>query len=723
MENYLKPPFPSNESERLQTLSSYDILDTLPESVFDDLTTLIATICQTPIALVSLIDEKRQWFKSHFGLEVAETRRDIAFCAHAILEPEQTFVVSNTLEDSRFAENPLVTQSPDIRFYAGAPLISPEGHAMGTLCVIDRVPRQLSLEQIAALQILSREVTTQLILRKSLIQAKEINRAQQRSAEESQRAQEALRQSEEKYRTIIETIEEGYFETDLTGNLTFFNDSLRNTLGYCKNDLTGMDYRQYVKDENAVKLSTAFRKVFVAGQPVKELDWEITRQDGTRRFVESSISLLRDGMGQPFGFRGLVRDITDRKNTETELQRLALVARKTQNAVVITDAAGRVEWVNEGFSRITGYTLAEVKGKKPGSILQGVKTDQQTVQKLSEAMRAINNFDGEIFNYGKNGNGYWLSLSITPIFDENGVHQGFIAIEMDITERKRAEEALFQKEQQLLQSHKMEAVGQLAAGIAHEINTPTQYVGDNIGFLGESFEILTDLLDQHARLLPACQANAVTAEQIAEINAAAIKADIEFLSEEIPRAIRQSQDGIGHIAKIVGSMKEFAHPGSAEKKDADIHRAIETTVTVASNEWKYVANIEYDFDPNLHSAPVILREFNQVILNMIVNAAHAISDVVKANEQERECKGTIKISTRKDAEWAEIRIADTGGGIPVEARARIFDPFFTTKEVGRGTGQGLAISHSVIVDKHRGTIHFETAEGRGTTFIIRLPFN
>ena len=195
-------------------------------------------------------------------------------------------------------------------------------------------------------------------------------------------------------------------------------------------------------------------------------------------------------------------------------------------------------------------------------------------------------------------------------------------------------------------------------------------------------------------------------------------ADIDYLLSEVPRAIRQALEGVERIAKIVQSMKEFAHPGPAEKQSVDLNRAIESTVTVAQNEWKYVAELETDFDTALTPVPCLLGEFNQVILNMIINAAHAIADVVGDGSRG---KGQIRIATRLAGEWAEVRISDTGTGIPEGARAKVFDPFFTTKEVGKGTGQGLAISHTVVVERHGGQLTFETQEGVGTTFVVRLP--
>jgi signal transduction histidine kinase len=174
------------------------------------------------------------------------------------------------------------------------------------------------------------------------------------------------------------------------------------------------------------------------------------------------------------------------------------------------------------------------------------------------------------------------------------------------------------------------------------------------------------------------------------------------------------------VAKIVLAMKEFSHPGGKEKIFADINKAIENTITVSRNEWKYVAEMVTEFDPSLPPLPCLLGEINQAMLNIMINAAHAIGEVTMDASAK---KGTIKVSTRQDQGWAEIRISDTGPGIPEDIRSRVFDPFFTTKKVGKGTGQGLSIAHSVIVEKHGGTIRFETEMGQGTTFIIRLPLN
>ena len=297
------------------------------------------------------------------------------------------------------------------------------------------------------------------------------------------------------------------------------------------------------------------------------------------------------------------------------------------------------------------------------------------------------------------------------MLDERNENLGFIIIGADITDRK----ALMN---QLNQSQKLKSIGQLAAGIAHEINTPTQYVGDNIRFLQEAFDDMNLVLESYSRLLSAVKARNTTAELIQDIDRCLDDADLSYLADEIPVAIEHTLEGVDRISKIVRAMKEFSHPGREEKIPTDLNKAIESTITVARNEWKYVAEMETDFDGSLPAVPCMPGEFNQVILNMIINAAHAISEVA-GHEQGR--MGRITISTARADGNARITISDTGAGIPPEVQSRIFDPFFTTKEVGKGTGQGLAICFPVIVDKHGGNIEVESEVGKGTSFIITLP--
>lgn len=306
----------------------------------------------------------------------------------------------------------------------------------------------------------------------------------------------------------------------------------------------------------------------------------------------------------------------------------------------------------------------------------------------------------------------FIGMTIYPVEknSSNPKPANVLVMGMDVTERKI-------RESQLSQAQKLESIGQLASGIAHEINTPTQYIGDNTQFLKKSFTHILVLLEIYHQLLEQAKQGKISPELISHLEETIEKCKLTYLIEEIPEAIQEALDGIDRVSQIVRAMKEFAHPGTEEKTALDINHAIESTITVARNEWKYVADMNTEFDPDLPLVHCLPGDFNQVILNMIVNAAHAISDVTDEDDD----KGAITISTQVEGDCVEIRISDTGSGIPKNALAKIFDPFFTTKEVGRGSGQGLAIAHNVIANKHGGSIDCETEVGKGTTFIIKLP--
>jgi two-component system NtrC family sensor kinase len=232
----------------------------------------------------------------------------------------------------------------------------------------------------------------------------------------------------------------------------------------------------------------------------------------------------------------------------------------------------------------------------------------------------------------------------------------------------------------LLQAQKLEAIGQLAAGIAHEVNTPTQYVSDNTAFAQRAVTGLVSALHATVAVVEAAKAGSVDRALLYAADAALKKAKLGFVLKQLPLALEQALEGLGRITSIVQAMKEFSHPSGAEKSPVNLREAIETTVAVARNEWKYVAEVELDFAPDLPLVPVLRNEFNQVILNLIVNAAHAIGDVTAGGA---EGKGKIIISGSLQAERVEIRVSDTGAGIPEAARARVFEPFFTTKAVAR----------------------------------------
>ncbi|MGQ9697291.1 MAG: sensor histidine kinase [Armatimonadota bacterium] len=268
------------------------------------------------------------------------------------------------------------------------------------------------------------------------------------------------------------------------------------------------------------------------------------------------------------------------------------------------------------------------------------------------------------------------------------------------------------------QTQRLASVGQLAAGVAHEINTPTQFVGDNIRFLETAFSDLVRLLQAYEKLARECQAYELLHARLSLIDTLRSQVDAEYLLQEIPRAIYESLDGIRRVTEIVRALKEFAHPDASQKGLVDLNKVIQTAITVSRNEWKYVANVTTDLDPHLPPVACYQNDISQTVMNLIVNAADAIED---ANRDDPGRKGTITITSRVDGDCVEIRVSDTGSGIPDDIHERIFEPFFTTKKAGEGTGLGLAIAYDAVVRKHKGSINFETEVGKGTTFIVRLP--
>jgi len=264
----------------------------------------------------------------------------------------------------------------------------------------------------------------------------------------------------------------------------------------------------------------------------------------------------------------------------------------------------------------------------------------------------------------------------------------------------------------------MEAIGQLAAGIAHEINTPIQYVSDNAVFLRESWTVIERIVSVAARVNDEWKRGALSVRTGEELDECFAGHDIDYLAKEIPRAIAETFEGARQVASIVRAMNEFAHRPSVNKCPRDLHHAIESTITVARNEWKYVACVETSFAANMPPVPCLLDQINQVMLNLIVNAAHAIGEVIGDGSRGL---GAIHIETEYIDGWASIYVSDTGAGIPEQIRSRVFEPFFTTKPLGKGTGQGLSLAHAVVVDRHDGKIGFDSEVGKGTTFFVRLP--
>ena len=489
------------------------------------------------------------------------------------------------------------------------------------------------------------------------------------------------------------------------------NRAIATVLGCTPEDAIGRTYADCPHGKELALLFGADAELLPAASYHLE---EICLPDMGRHFLAST-SPLRDAAGQLIGAVCVARDVTRQKRTEEELRKAhseveRLLASMSSFLIAVDTDVHITRW-NTAAETILGLPAESVIGKHLEDA--GISWDWASIVKHIRGWPMVDKTVRlpEVPYQRPDGTEGFLGISANPIRDESGQPAGLFLLGVDITERRSLEV-------QLIQAQKLKSIGQLAAGIAHEINTPTQYVGDNLEFLRDGFSSISQLLVRYGELLTATKEGAVNSNMAADIESAATDMGLDYLMSQIPRAIGQSLEGVSRVAGIVLAMKEFSHPESGEKTPIDINRTIESTITVARNEWKYVAEVVTEFDSGLPFVLCLPGEFNQVILNILINAVHAISGVVREGGKE---KGTITVTTRRDGDWAEIRIRDTGTGIPEKARNRVFDPFFTTKEVGKGTGQGLAIAHNVICEKHGGTITFETEMGKGTTFIIRLP--
>jgi PAS domain S-box-containing protein len=443
---------------------------------------------------------------------------------------------------------------------------------------------------------------------------------------------------------------------------------------------------------------------------------------GVVEFLSREVREQDDDILQTFAVIGsAIGQFIERKRAEEDLKQqrdyVDQIIRETPALVVGLTPKGIITFVNPSVCRHTGYDAGELIGQNWWTLLYPGDEDQQ-VEKLFLDLKTGPVRDYEMVLKTRQGARRTVSWNSMSKFNERGELIELIGFGNDITERKHAEGARAAMELQLRHAQKLESIGHLAAGIAHEINTPTQYVGDNLRFLETGFQDLAQLFGRYDRLLAAAKSNTVSAELIEQTEETLESSNFGFLKTEIPKAIRQSLDGVERIARIVGAMKDFSHPGTGQKTLINLNRAIENTLVMAGNELKHVAAVEKDFDPDLPEVPCLPGEFNQVILNIVVNAAQAISEIAESGGKKM---GLIKLSTRVNGEWVEIRIRDTGPGIPEKIRDKIFDPFFTTKPVGKGTGQGLAICHAVVTEQHQGQLSFESEVGRGTEFLIRLP--
>jgi len=448
-------------------------------------------------------------------------------------------------------------------------------------------------------------------------------------------------------------------------------------------------------------------------------------------------------------------DITARKQVEEELRKLSQAVEQSANGIIITNLHGKIEYVNRQFAQMTGYTFEEVKDKTP-RILNSGKQSKAYYQELWQTIKSGREWRGEFHNRRKDGSLYWAQATLSPIFNAEGNMTHFLGIQENITARKEAESALRNSEaklrrqtqelakaleelrhaqSQLIQTEKMSSLGQLVAGIAHEINNPVNFIYGNLAHIQTYMQDLIQLIQLYQTYLP---------EPAAEITDRIEDIDLEFMIEDIPNLIGSMKQGANRIKAIVSSLRTFSHMDQVGIKAVDIHQGIDSTLILLQPRLNATANRpEIQIEKHYGKLPLVkcyADQMNQVFMNIINNAIDAIdqrdsrqrSALRDRTRSWADCEqnpSRIQIITELITEMGgnrqsvKIRIIDNGSGIPASVKDRVFDPFFTTKDVGQGTGLGLSICYKIITEQHKGKIECFSTVGQGTEFAITLPIS
>jgi len=531
---------------------------------------------------------------------------------------------------------------------------------------------------------------------------KPVERLRKRSGQLRQ-VREVLRESEEKYRAILESIEELYYEVDLTGNLIISNDSMSKILGYSKDELIGMNNRQYMDDETSKKVYQTFNEVYRTGIPTKAFDWELIRKDGTKRILETSVSLRRDSKGRPTGFYGVGRDITERKKAEAILRESEEKYRTTLHSIeegyYEVDLAGNLAFFNDALARFSGYSKEELMGMNNRQFMTE-EAAKKVFQVFSEVYRTgepANPFDWEMIR--KDGTKRFIEASASLIHDSKNQLIGFRGIARDVTDRKQIEERAKIHQQQLMQAGKMVALGTLVSSVAHEINNPNNFIMLNTPLLSEAWKGAMPILDEYF-----------------ERNGDFVIGGMKYteMRDNIPILFSGISDGAKRIKQIVEDLKDFVRRDASDMtQSVDMNAVLRSAISLLSNTiMKSTNHFSVTYGNNLPVLKGNFQRFEQVMINLIQNACQALPDNQKA----------IFVSTSYDEKKPSIvvEVEDEGTGITSEMLSHITDPFYTTKSDSGGLGLGLSIS-SRIVREHGGTLTFTSEPGKGTKAEIVLP--
>lgn len=676
----IAPPKAKNELDRLAFLQSYGILDTQAEKDFDDLADLAANICGTPIALISLVDADRQWFKAAFGMAQTETPRDVSFCGHTILNPD-IFVVQDASKDVRFADNPLVIEDPGVRFYAGAPLVSPEGHALGALCVMDRQPRLLTRQQERALSVLSRHVMAQLELRRQTKEMSRTNLALLGILEDERMAEAAKRETEELNRGVLDSVVAHIAVLDRGGTIIAVNEAWRqfareNTDG--RQELlarteVGCNYleacRTLDSSSGAGEVLSGLQAIL--NNETDKFTFEYPcHAPGQKRWFLLSATPLRTKSG---GAAVSHLEITERKLAEQRISEQASLMDKTQDAIIERDLEGRILFWNKGAERMYGWTREDVLSRHIGNLLYAnvAKFDEANGLTISQG-----EWYGELLHRTQNRGDITIAARWTLVRDDEGQPKSVLAINTDITEKKKIEA-------QFMRAQRMESIGTLAGGIAHDLN-------NILAPIMMSIDILKEIS---------------TEPQAAEI------------LETIEMSAKRGAD-------IVRQVLSFARGLEGQRLEIQLKHLVKDLEKIIKDTFPKDIRLKFMVPHDTWTVLGDPTQMHQVLLNLCVNARDAMPHGGTLSVEVENCELDAHYAAMnlhaKPGHYVKISVADTGSGIPTDLLEKIFEPFFTTKELNKGTGLGLS-TVMAIVKSHDGNINVYSEPGKGTTFRIYFP--
>jgi len=710
----MKSPLPSNEAQRIAALHRYEILDTAPEQQFDDITSLASHICETPIALISLIDENRQWCKSKVGVSETEIARDIAFCAHGILEPD-VFVVNDAMADWRFVANPLVLGHPRLRFYAGSPLVTPDGHALGMLCVQDHVARQLKPEKKAALQALARQVVAQLESRRNL--------------KERASAEQELRESQSLYYSLIDQLPGGVFRKDRDGRYVLVNSWFCKLRGKTAEEIIGKTPKDLVSPEATPKTAQYLSNGGSHHEDIvrtgKTIEIEELYPDANleMRHLHVIKSPVFAADGSIMGTQGIALDITRHKKAEAALSYerdlLYALLNSSEEKIYFKDLESRFVRCSEAMARqfkVAGVN--DLTGKRDSDFFTSAHAneayeDEQRIIRTGEPI--INKTEKETW---PDGRVTWVLTSKLPFRNVEGKIAGTFGTSKDITPIKEAEEKLDQVHKKLMQASRQAGMAEVATSVLHNVGNVLNSVNVSSSLITE--KVRNSKVANVAKIASLLQANEKDfagffnndpkGQQLPGY-LTMLATHLAQEQEEILGEVKSLADHIIHIKEIVAMQQDYAKSAGI-RESLEVSDLVEDALRMNTGAMaRHQVTVLRDFA----KVPPILTEKHkvlQILVNLIRNAKYACDDSGRDGK-------LISLRIRNGDGRVKISVADNGIGIPSENLTRIFNHGFTTRKDGHGFG----LHSGALAAKELGGELRAASEGPGcgATFTLELP--